>query len=147
MLALQCNFNNAPGIRKHLIYGTLFFAFQIYGDFGLLRYCWEPQTFGIELLQNFSFLFSEILLSFGVVGAYHYSWFKDYVYIPTWEVVQSSRFKVSMFVSTFFIERFWRRPIRTFIVWGFACLVFLCLYSAKNRKHIEIVALSNTWPE
>jgi hypothetical protein len=23
----------------------------------------------------------------------------------------------------------------------------LCLYSAKNRKHIEIVALSNTWPE
>ncbi|QZK89631.1 MBOAT family protein [Flavobacterium sp. CHNK8] len=153
--ALYANaiFNNAPQESGSTLFmGALFFALQIYGDFSGYSdiALGTSKLFGIELLQNFSFpYFSRDIAEFW--RRWHISlssWFKDYVYIPLGGSAGSRFLKIRNVCIIFLLSGFWHGANWTFIVWGLLHALYFVplLLAQKNRKHIEIVAFSNTWP-
>ncbi|WP_143962625.1 MBOAT family O-acyltransferase [Litoribacter populi] len=101
---------------------TVFFAFQIYGDFAgySLIAIGCAKLFDFELMTNFRRpYFATSFKSFW--GRWHISlstWFKDYVYIPLGGSRVSSQRSSFNLMATFIISGFWHGANWTFIVWG-----------------------------
>ncbi len=105
-----------------LLLGTLFFGFQIYGDFSgysdIARGC--ASFFGIELMANFrSPYFSKDLGEFW--RRWHISlsgWFRDYLYQPLGGS-QQGRLRGSLnLMLVFCLSGLWHGANWTFLIWG-----------------------------
>ncbi|WP_313781236.1 MBOAT family O-acyltransferase [Flagellimonas oceanensis] len=130
-----------------LVLGTVFFAFQIYGDFSGYSdiAIGTSKMLGIELMSNFKFpYFSRSIAEFW--RRWHISlstWFRDYLYIP----LGGSRVKRSKAVrnifAIFLVSGLWHGANWTFVVWGlYHALLFLPLfYLNVNRNHLENINL------
>lgn len=123
--------------------GTLFFSFQIYGDFsgysdiaiGVAR------LFGINLIRNFRTpYFSRDIAEFW--RRWHISlttWFRDYIYIP----LGGSRCRKSKVIRNtliiFLVSGLWHGAEWTFIIWGayHAVLFIPLIILGKNRKYLD----------
>jgi len=146
-------FNNYESLSGGtLVLGTVFFAFQIYGDFSGYSdiAIGTARLFGINLRQNFAFpYFSRDIAEFW--RRWHISlssWFRDYVYIP---LGGSRGNKFSVIRNTFIIfivSGFWHGANWTFIFWGVLnALYFIPLQLfGKNRKNMEVVAKNKVLP-
>lgn len=129
-----------------LVFGALFFTFQIYGDFSGYSdiAIGTARLFGFDLMQNFAFpYFSRDIAEFW--RRWHISlstWFRDYVYIPLGGSRGSYNQKIRNVFVIFLLSGFWHGANWTFIVWGaLNALYFLPLLLAeKNRKHTDIVS-------
>jgi D-alanyl-lipoteichoic acid acyltransferase DltB (MBOAT superfamily) len=141
------NYETASSLT--LVLGSIYFAFQIYGDFsgysdmaiGIAR------LFGFDLMRNFNYpYFSRDIAEFW--RRWHISlstWFRDYVYIPLGGSKVSKLLQVRNVFVIFLVSGFWHGANWTFLVWGFLnALYFLpLLLRQKNRKHIEMVKISS----
>jgi len=135
-----------------LLFASILFAFQIYGDFSGYSdiALGTARLFGIELIKNFSFpYFSRDIAEFW--RRWHISlttWFRDYLYIPLGgSKVGIYRVVLNTFII-FIISGFWHGANWTFIVWGaLNALYFLPLLLLKqNRNHTGIIAESSYFP-
>lgn len=104
------------------IVATIFFAIQIYCDFGgySLIAIGCAQMFGFDLMDNFRRpYFSTSFKDFW--GRWHISlstWFRDYVYIPLGgSRVNNIRKNFNLF-ATFVISGLWHGANWTFVIWG-----------------------------
>lgn len=144
--------NSAEYSGSTLILGTMFFAFQIYGDFSGYSdiAIGTSRLFGFDLKKNFNFpYFSRDIAEFW--RRWHISlstWFRDYLYIPiggsrggTWVTVRN------IFII-FIVSGFWHGANWTFIVWGaLNALYFLPLLLTKNnRSNLDTVATGSFLP-
>ena len=131
-----------------LILGSVYFAFQIYGDFSGYSdiALGTSKLFGIDLLKNFDFpYFSRDIAEFW--RKWHISlssWFKDYVYIPLGGSAGSVWLKVRNTFIIFLVSGFWHGANWTYVAWGFInALYFLPLLLLKqNRKNINSIKLT-----
>ncbi|MBL7952196.1 MAG: MBOAT family protein [Flavobacteriales bacterium] len=104
-----------------LLFGAVFFAFQIYGDFSgysdIAIGC--ARLFGFDLSKNFAFpYFSRSISEFW--RRWHISlstWFRDYVYMPLggWRT-KAGRFR--NILTTFTVSGLWHGANWTFVTWG-----------------------------
>ena len=111
--------STTPGIT--LLFGAVFFAFQIYGDFSgysdIAIGC--ARLFGFDLTRNFAYpYFSRSISEFW--RRWHISlstWFRDYVYMPLggWRT-KAGRFR--NILVTFTVSGLWHGANWTFISWG-----------------------------
>ncbi|HAF27438.1 MAG TPA: membrane-bound O-acyltransferase family protein, partial [Bacteroidales bacterium] len=146
-------FNNSNDYSgSTLLLGTLFFTFQIYGDFSGYSdiAIGTSRLFGIDIMRNFNFpYFSRDIAEFW--RRWHISlttWFRDYIYIPLGGSKGSKLTVIRNTFIIFLISGFWHGANWTFIIWGaLNALYFLpLLLTNNNRKNIEIVAKSKSLP-
>jgi alginate O-acetyltransferase complex protein AlgI len=153
--ALYANdiFNNYQSMNSlSLMLGTVYFSFQIYGDFSGYSdiAIGTSKLFGIDLLRNFNYpYFSRDIAEFW--RRWHISlssWFRDYLYIPLGGSKGSTWVKVRNTFIIFLVSGFWHGANWTFIVWGaLHALYFLpLLINKKNRNNIDIVAKGKSLP-
>ena len=136
-----------------LLLGTLFFAFQIYGDFSGYSdmAIGTARLLGFDLMQNFAYpYFSRDIAEFW--RRWHISlstWFRDYVYIPLGGSRGGVLQKIRNVFIIFLVSGFWHGANWTFIAWGalhaFYFLPLLLLN--KNRKHLNIIAPGRILPD
>lgn len=146
-------FDNSSELNgSTLVLGSVFFAFQIYGDFsgysdiaiGISR------LFGFDLKQNFAFpYFSRDIAEFW--RRWHISlstWFRDYVYIPLGGSRSSNIKKVRNILIVFAISGFWHGANWTFLVWGLLNALFFLplLLTGNNRNHLDNIAHNQVLP-
>src|SRR5581483_826884 len=105
-----------------LLYATLCFAIQIYGDFAGYTHIaiGIARLLGIELMRNFAYpYFSRSVPEFW--GRWHISltrWFRQYVYLPLGgNRVPARRWAINVMI-VFLVSGFWHGANWTFIVWG-----------------------------
>ena len=146
-------FNNSAdygGIT--LVFGAIFFTFQIYGDFSGYSdiAIGTSRLFGFNLMQNFSFpYFSRDIAEFW--RRWHISlstWFRDYLYIPLGGSRGGTWIKVRNTFIIFIVSGFWHGANWTFIIWGaLNALYFLpILLTKKNRQNLDTVAEGKLLP-
>ena len=131
-----------------LILGTVYFAFQIYGDFSGYSdiALGTSKLFGIDLLKNFNYpYFSRDIAEFW--RRWHISlttWFRDYLYIPLGGSKGSKWFKVRNTFIIFLVSGFWHGASWTFIAWGFINALYFIplLVLNRNRNNIDAFTLS-----
>lgn len=105
-----------------LIVATVFFAIQIYCDFGgySLIAIGTAKLFGFNLMTNFKRPY--LSLSFkDFWSRWHISlstWFRDYVYIPLGGSRKGKVRTNANLLITFIVSGFWHGANWTFIVWG-----------------------------
>jgi D-alanyl-lipoteichoic acid acyltransferase DltB (MBOAT superfamily) len=132
--------------------GSVFFAFQIYGDFSGYSdiAIGTSRLFGFNLTRNFAFpYFSRDIAEFW--RRWHISlttWFRDYVYIPLGGSRGTSFEKIRNTFIVFLVSGFWHGANWTFIAWGAlnAAYFMPLLVFNKNRKHIDNVAHDRRLP-
>lgn len=114
------NYQNSSG--GSLIIATIFFTFQLYGDFSGYSdiAIGSAKLFGINLIQNFKYpFFSTSITEFW--RRWHvslYNWFRDYVYIPLGGTSLSiSKTMMNVFI-VFILSGIWHGANLTFVVWG-----------------------------
>lgn len=137
-------FNNHEDYNgSTLVLGSIFFTFQIYGDFsgysdiaiGVSR------LFGFTLKQNFATpYFARDIAEFW--RRWHMSlstWFRDYLYIPLGGSRGGSLQKIRNTFVIFIVSGFWHGANWTYIVWGgLNALYYLPLQLLKiNRVHLD----------
>jgi len=146
-------FNNSGDYNgSALVFGALFFTFQIYGDFSGYSdiAIGTSRLFGFNLKQNFAFpYFSRDIAEFW--RRWHISlstWFRDYLYIPLGGSRGGTLKKVRNTFVIFIVSGFWHGANWTFVVWGILnALYFLpLLLSNSNRNNIDIVAKGKIFP-
>jgi alginate O-acetyltransferase complex protein AlgI len=144
------NYHNLDG--SVLVLGTIFFAFQIYGDFSGYSdiAIGTARLFGFNLMQNFAFpYFSRDIAEFW--RRWHISlssWFRDYVYIPLGGSYVSKLKRIRNILLTFTISGFWHGANWTFIFWGFLNGLYyipLMLFD-KIKQKTSIVAAKTFFP-
>ncbi len=126
-----------------LIVATVFFAVQIYCDFGgySLIAIGCAKLFGFSLMQNFNrpYLatsFKEFWQRWHISLS---SWFRDYLYIPIGgSRAGAFKTKRNLFI-TFVVSGFWHGANWTFIVWG--ALHGLYLIIEKSLSKIKVPKL------
>ena len=131
-----------------LILGSVYFAFQIYGDFSGYSdiALGVSKLLGIDLLRNFNYpYFSRDIAEFW--RRWHISlssWFRDYVYIPLGGSKGSKLIQTRNVFIIFLISGFWHGANWTFLMWGFInALYFLpLLWLKKNRNNIGETKIS-----
>lgn len=135
-----------------LLLGSVFFAFQIYGDFsgysdiaiGVSR------LFGFDLMRNFAFpYFSRDIAEFW--RRWHISlssWFRDYLYIPLGGSRGSRLSTLRNTLIIFLVSGFWHGANWTFVAWGalHALLFIPLLLGGKHRHHLDTVAANSSFP-
>lgn len=144
--------NYADYSGSTLILGSIFFAFQIYGDFSGYSdiAIGTSRLFGFSLMQNFAFpYFSRDIAEFW--RRWHISlstWFRDYLYIPLGGSRGGTLKKVRNTFIIFVVSGFWHGANWTFIIWGaLNALYFLPLLLTKsNRKHANVAAENKNFP-
>ncbi|WP_310586875.1 MBOAT family O-acyltransferase [Dyadobacter aurulentus] len=144
--------NTADASPLTLIFGAIFFAFQIYGDFSGYSdiALGTARLFGFELLKNFSFpYFSRDIAEFW--RRWHISlssWFRDYLYIPLGGSKGSMWMKVRNTFIIFLVSGFWHGANWTFIVWGAINALFILpsIVLKTNRRNMETVAQGKLLP-
>jgi D-alanyl-lipoteichoic acid acyltransferase DltB (MBOAT superfamily) len=135
-----------------LVLGSLFFTFQIYGDFSGYSdiAIGTSRLFGFNLKKNFSFpYFSRDIAEFW--RRWHISlssWFRDYLYIPLGGSRGGTWMKIRNTFIIFIVSGFWHGANWTFIVWGaLNALYFLpLLLLNKNRVNTNIIAQGKKLP-
>ena len=135
-----------------LALGTIFFAFQIYGDFSGYSdiAIGTARLFGFNLMQNFSFpYFSRDIAEFW--RRWHISlstWFRDYLYIPLGGSRGGTNTKIRNTFIIFIVSGFWHGANWTFIIWGALNAVYFLplLLTNNNRNNIETVAQGKFLP-
>jgi len=144
------NYQDHSGIT--LIFGAIFFAFQIYCDFSGYSdiAIGTARLFGIELLRNFAFpYFSRDIAEFW--RRWHISlttWFRDYLYIPLGGSKTSRLKLIRNTIIVFVVSGFWHGANFTFIAWGgLNALLFIPLIATgKNRHYLNTVAENSNFP-
>ncbi|PCJ67715.1 MAG: membrane-bound O-acyltransferase family protein [Bacteroidetes bacterium] len=135
-----------------LVLGTLFFTFQIYGDFSGYSdiAIGTSRLFGFNLKQNFATpYFSRNIAEFW--RRWHISlstWFRDYLYIPLGGSRGSTLTRVRNTFIIFLISGLWHGANWTFVVWGALNALFIIpsMILKTNRKSLDIVAKGNFFP-
>ena len=130
------NIENHEGLT--FIMATIFFAFQIYGDFAgySLIAIGTAKWFGFDLMTNFRRpYFSKSVSEFW--NRWHISlstWFRDYVYIPLGgNRVPRSRWLLNLFI-TFVVSGLWHGANWTFVIWGALNGIYLIAEVLIKRK-------------
>jgi len=131
-----------------LILGSVYFAFQIYGDFcgystiaiGIAK------LLGYELMTNFRTpYFATSIQDFW--RRWHISlstFFRDYVYIPLGGSRINDSKKYRNLLVTFGLSGLWHGAAWTFIAWGFFHGLLLCIFEAlKNLPVPNILNLKS----
>ena len=144
------NYQSLPG--SILLIGSVYFAFQIYGDFSGYSdiAIGTAKVFGFDLMRNFAYpYFSRNIAEFW--KRWHISlssWFRDYVYIPLGGSQGSKLRRILNILITFTVSGFWHGANWTFIVWGFLNgLYYLPIMFLKKQKiHREIIAPDSFFP-
>lgn len=136
------NFSYHSGIS--CLYASLFFSFQIYGDFAGYSFMamGVGRLLGFNLIQNFRQPFLAISIS-DLWRRWHISlstWLRDYVYIPLGGS-RCSRWRCyGNILVTFFVSGIWHGSNLTYVVWGLlqGCLQIiekaLGLQQCKSRS-------------
>ncbi|MCB9426822.1 MAG: MBOAT family protein [Flavobacteriales bacterium] len=132
-----------------LVLGSIYFAFQIYGDFSGYSdiALGTSKLFGIELLKNFDYpYFSRDIAEFW--RRWHISlssWFRDYLYIPLGGSRGGMRMKIRNTFAIFLVSGFWHGANWTFLIWGgLNALYFLpLLLREKNRSNTGNIIIPN----
>ncbi|MCH7400031.1 MBOAT family protein [Belliella sp. DSM 107340] len=146
-------FNNSSDYSgSTLVFGAIFFTFQIYGDFSGYSdiAIGTSRLFGFDLKQNFAFpYFSRDMAEFW--RRWHISlstWFRDYVYIPLGGSRGSKWMQVRNTFAIFIISGFWHGANWTFVVWGALNAVYFLplLLAKKNRSNLDVVAQGKYLP-
>lgn len=143
-------YNNVPahdGLT--FIAATIFFGFQIYGDFAgySLIAIGSSKLMGIELMQNFNRpYFATSIRDFW--RRWHISlstWFRDYLYIPLGgNRVSKTRWLSNLFI-TFLVSGLWHGANWTFVIWGALHGIYLiieALFFKRERKGILNIILT-----
>ena len=136
-----------------LLLGSIFFTFQIYGDFSGYSdiAIGTSKLFGFKLMRNFATPYlSRDIAEFW--RRWHISlstWFRDYLYIPLGGSRGSTVAQVRNVFIIFIVSGFWHGSNWTFIAWGalnaFYFLPLLLL--KKNRTNVSnVVAEGKTFP-
>ncbi|WP_188495870.1 MBOAT family O-acyltransferase, partial [Flavobacterium palustre] len=142
-------FDNYPSMDSvSLILGTVYFAFQIYGDFSGYSdiAVGVSKLFGIDLLKNFNYpYFSRDIAEFW--RRWHISlssWFRDYLYIPLGGSKGGMWMKIRNTLIIFLVSGFWHGANWTYVVWGgINALYFLpLLFFKMNRRNTDDVNIS-----
>ena len=127
-----------------LLYATLCFAIQIYGDFAGYTHIaiGIARLLGIELMRNFAYpYFSRSVPEFW--GRWHISltrWFRQYVYLPLGgNRVPARRWALNVMI-VFLVSGFWHGANWTFIVWGAIHGVVYLIYSFAWPESRRFVA-------
>lgn len=148
---IYANFETLDG--GILIWGAIFFSFQIYGDFSGYSdiAIGSARLFGIQLSKNFHFPY----LSRNVAEfwrRWHISlnkWFVDYVYIPLGGSRGSMTLTIFNTMVIFLLSGFWHGANWTYVIWGlFNGLIFipLILIGSHKKYRKDVVAQSAQWP-
>ncbi len=136
--AVYNNVDNHEGLS--FIAATIFFAFQIYGDFAgySLIAIGTARLFGFNLMTNFNRPY--FAASVGEFWKrWHISlstWFRDYLYIPLGgNRVTYPRWLYNIFI-TFLVSGLWHGANWTFVIWGALNGIYLIIEAAlfKSRK-------------
>lgn len=135
-----------------LLLGTIYFAFQIYGDFSGYSdmAIGTGRIFGFDLMRNFNYpYFSRNIGEFW--RRWHISlstWFRDYLYIPLGGSRGSKLQRIRNVFIIFLVSGFWHGANWTFLIWGsLHALLFLpLLLKNQNRKHLNQVAEKKILP-
>ncbi|AOC95324.1 Peptidoglycan O-acetyltransferase [Flavobacterium anhuiense] len=128
-----------------LILGTIYFAFQIYGDFSGYSdiALGVSKLFGIDLLRNFNYpYFSRDIAEFW--RRWHISlssWFRDYLYIPLGGSKGGLWMKIRNTFIIFIVSGFWHGANWTYLMWGFINAIYFLplLLLRKNRNNTDEV--------
>ena len=128
-----------------LLYATICFAVQIYGDFAGYTHiaigC--ARLLGIELIRNFAYpYFSRSIPEFW--GRWHISltqWFRHYLYVALGgNQVPHRRWVVNIMI-VFVVSGFWHGANWTFVVWGalhgLLYLAYVAAWPASRRMATE----------
>lgn len=135
-----------------LLLGSVFFAFQIYGDFSGYSdiAMGSARLFGFNLMRNFNFpYFSRDIAEFW--RRWHISlssWFRDYVYIPLGGNAGTIWMRIRNVFIIFLVSGLWHGANWTFVAWGLInALYFLPLMLLnRNRKNTGTVAAGQRLP-
>ena len=135
-----------------LVFGAIFFAFQIYCDFSGYSdiALGTARLFGIDLLRNFAFpYFSRDIAEFW--RRWHISlstWFRDYLYIPLGGSKGGVWVKIRNTFIIFLVSGFWHGANWTFIIWGGlnALYIMPSIIFKTNRRNLDIVAKGRFLP-
>lgn len=144
--------NSADYSGSTLVFGAIFFTFQIYGDFSGYSdiAIGTSRLFGFDLKQNFAFpYFSRDMAEFW--RRWHISlstWFRDYLYIPLGGSRGGIWMKVRNTFIIFIVSGFWHGANWTFIVWGALNAVYFLplLLTKNNRNNLDVVAQGKYLP-
>lgn len=125
------NYQNYDGMT--LLFGGIFFSFQIYGDFSGYSdiAIGTARLFGINLMRNFAFpYFSRNIAEFW--RRWHISlntWFRDYIYFPLGGSRCSKLKVIRNTMVIFLVSGFWHGANWTFVTWGaYHALLFVPLF-------------------
>jgi alginate O-acetyltransferase complex protein AlgI len=135
-----------------LIWGSVLFAFQIYGDFSGYSdiAIGTAKLFGFELMTNFKTpYFSRDIAEFW--RKWHISlstWFRDYLYIPLGGSKVSVTKKIRNTFIIFLVSGFWHGANWTFLVWGLLNAIYFIplLLTNRNRKYLDSPAENKFFP-
>ena len=135
-----------------LVLGTIYFAFQIYGDFSGYSdiAIGTSRLFGFRLMQNFSYpYFSRDIAEFW--RRWHISlssWFRDYLYIPLGGSRGTRIQIIKNICIVFLISGLWHGANWTFLVWGalHAAYFVPLLLIGKHRNHLDFPAQGRWLP-
>ena len=122
-----------------IVLATVFFAFQIYCDFGgysdIARGC--AKMMGVDLMVNFKspYFFSHSISNYWQRNHISLSqWFTEYVYIPLGGS-RKGRAKQYLFTTiTFFLSGLWHGAEWSFVIWGLLQAVYINLERACHRS-------------
>jgi alginate O-acetyltransferase complex protein AlgI len=139
--AVYNNVDNHDGLS--FIAATVFFAFQIYGDFAgySLIAIGTARLFGFNLMTNFNRpYFATSIGDFW--KRWHISlstWFRDYLYIPLGgNKVIYPRWLFNIFI-TFLVSGLWHGANWTFVIWGALNGIYLIIEAVlikSDKKNI-----------
>tara|TARA_R110002111_G_scaffold142184_1_gene208192 strand:+ start:781 stop:2223 length:1443 start_codon:yes stop_codon:yes gene_type:complete len=135
-------FDNYPDqSASTLVFGVLFFTFQIYGDFSGYSdiAIGTSRLFGFNLMRNFAFpYFSRDIAEFW--RRWHISlstWFRDYLYIPLGGSRGGTSMKIRNTFIIFIVSGFWHGANWTFIIWGFLNALYFLPIMLLNRNRVN----------
>ncbi len=146
-------FNNSSEYSgSTLVFGALFFTFQIYGDFSGYSdiAIGTSRLFGFNLKQNFAFpYFSRDIAEFW--RRWHISlstWFRDYLYIPLGGSRGNRFITVRNIFIIFIVSGFWHGANWTFLVWGALNAIYFLpvMLTNRNRNNLNVVASGKLIP-
>lgn len=135
-----------------LIMGSIYFAFQIYGDFSGYSdiAIGTARLFGFDLMTNFRTpYFSRDMAEFW--RRWHISlttWFRDYLYIPLGGSRVNMRKIIRNTFVIFLVSGFWHGANWTFIAWGAINAIYFIplIITGNNRNNLDTVAEDKLLP-
>lgn len=145
------NYTQYDGVT--LVFGAIFFSFQIYGDFSGYSdiAIGTSRLFGFNLKRNFAFpYFSRDVAEFW--RRWHISlstWFRDYIYIPLGGSDGGMSKKLKNTFVIFLVSGFWHGANWTYIAWGAINAIYFIplLLLNKNRKNLNVIAQDRFFPK